>query len=324
MPNSKVIRIILLTAVLLMLATLIYAQPVKETIEDTLYGIEMLDGVLNYNMQWGDFIHDVYSSNLTVGDGHSWFQGGIRIIYSFLSYPLPSVPAGYSLNSATLNIYQHSSEANSELDLYPEFNLENRRVVYPPCLIEHVDYGNYLDTDDFILPALHPADTLSTTADIGWRTEDVTEWVVDDIHDDRSYTQYRLRLALDHDTDSLRDKLGFKSANTTTDFPPFVVYEYLKDTHASEEVIEAENIFVYPQPATRETKLAFTNPNRGHVSVDLYNLKGQKISQVFSGIKDSGKTIISFDVKNISSGIYFLKIKKQGNQALTKKIMVYH
>jgi flagellar hook assembly protein FlgD len=82
----------------------------------------------------------------------------------------------------------------------------------------------------------------------------------------------------------------------------------------------------YPNPFNPETSIAFDLANEEHVSIDIYNIKGQKVktlandrfgvgshSIVWNGKDDSGK--------NVGSGIYFYNMKS-GKYTSTRKMIL--
>ena len=317
---KKLIKKSITIAIIIVVSSLsLYAQ---NTIIDTVYSIPELDGGIFYVINNGIYMVDNTYGAFYVGDWWGAIQGSVEFGRGFLAYPLPDIPQNYSLNSATLFVFQNGSIGNDEEGIYPIFNLASGDVE-PPCLIEHLDYGNYLDESDFSLPALHPADTISTTPEQDWRSLEVTDWVIDDIQNSRPYTQSRLRLSLNYDTDYLMDLLCFRSANST-EYKPFMIYEYIADSSADEDypVVEQKKIYIYPNPVNGNSKIDYFLSKQQHITIDLYNIRGQKISNLFSGLCKSGRNEISLNIANLSNGIYFLKLEKNEYKSITKKIVI--
>ena len=299
-----------------------YILVAQETIVDTLYSIPELDGGIGYGTVDGIYGVDNSYGGFMVGDGFDGFEGQIEYYRGYLSFPLPNIPENYSLNSATLFVYQNSSVGNNVYWEYPVFNI-GASEFEPPCLIEHIDYGNYLDAGDFNLPALHLADTISTIPEQGWRSLEIIDWVLDDLNNNRQYNQTRLRLSLDYDDDILSDKLQFRSANASWG-KPYIVYSYRENSNIEDNQIIETNIFVliYPNPINNNAKVEYYLANQQNVTVSLYNIKGQKVINLYSGTGNSGRNVINIDMSGISNGIYLLNLKSNNNILQSKKIIV--
>ena len=317
---GQILLILFLYALLATNFSLLFAQ---ETIIDTVYSIPELDGGIGYVINNGIYMVDNSYGAFYVGDCWAAFQGSIEYCRGFLAYPLPDIPENYSLNSSTLFVYQYFSVGNNVYWDYPIFNLETGDVE-PPCLIEHINYGYSLEAGDFNLPALHPADTISTTPEQDWRSLEITEWVIDDIENNRPYTQSRLRLSLDYDLDYWNDMLMFLSGNTIVEDKPYCVYEYINDSNVDENWIDSKLgiLSVYPNPVNRDTKIKLSLSKKQQINIDLFNIKGQIISNLYSGLGNQGRNEISFNMANLSSGIYFLKFNCDNKKPMIKKIIV--
>ena len=294
----------------------------QDTIIDTVYSIPELDGAISYNTQWGTYGIDTTYGGHSVGDWWSAISGGIAYGRMFLAYPLPDIPENYSLNSATMFVFQHFSVGNNEYWDYPIFNMETYDVE-PPCLIEHIDYGTYLDPDDFNIPVLHPADTISTTSEQDWRSLEVTDWIIDDIENNRPFAQSRLRLSLDYDSDYMEELIMFLSGNTIED-KSYMIYEYIEDSNVHDDFPDQDQIkfCIYPNPISKNLKMGYFLKNQQNITIDLYNIKGQKLFNLFSGFGKQGRNEISLNIANLSNGIYLIKLDKSENKSLMKKILI--
>ena len=295
----------------------------QDTIIDTIYSIPELDGGIGYNTQWGSYGIDTTYGGHSVGDWYDSIDGGISFGRIFLAFLLPEIPENHSLNSATLYVYQYFSQANGEFGIYPIFNMETYDIE-PPCLIEHIDFGAYLDQDDFNLPALHPADTISTTPEQGWRSLDVSDWVIDDIQNNRQFSQSRLCLSLDNDTDELGDGLGFVSGNGLQLEKPYIIYEFQEDNTTDNGNIDNSkcSIAIVPNPIRKDTHIYLILSMQQDIKIDLYNVKGQKVSNLFSGLVKKGRNQINVKIDNQNSGVYLIKLEKSESKSLIKKILI--
>lgn len=76
----------------------------------------------------------------------------------------------------------------------------------------------------------------------------------------------------------------------------------------------SNHIFAGPNPFSTETKVFIDLKTTASVEVTVYNLRGQKIKELYSGIKYAGKHEVQWDgmdnaAKPCPKGIYFLRVK---------------
>ena len=77
----------------------------------------------------------------------------------------------------------------------------------------------------------------------------------------------------------------------------------------------------FPNPFNPSTKINFSIPVEGFVTLDVYNAIGQKIASLVNETKTAGNYSVDFDASSLTSGIYFYKIST-GNFTETKKMIL--
>ena len=82
----------------------------------------------------------------------------------------------------------------------------------------------------------------------------------------------------------------------------------------------------YPNPFNPETNIAFSLAETSQTSLEIYNVKGQKVRTLVNGILEEGEHIMHWNGvddsgKPVSSGIYFYKLK-DGKYTSTKKMIL--
>lgn len=76
----------------------------------------------------------------------------------------------------------------------------------------------------------------------------------------------------------------------------------------------------YPNPFNPTTNITFSIPERGAVSLIVYNLLGQEVDRLLDKKQlTAGNHAVSFDATKLASGVYYYKLKSNGN-VLTKKM----
>jgi len=64
-----------------------------------------------------------------------------------------------------------------------------------------------------------------------------------------------------------------------------------------------------PNPANPTTTISFTLPEAGTVTIDVFNVAGQKVDTLVNDFMDSGRHSIVWNGSNISTGVYFYTVK---------------
>lgn len=115
---------------------------------------------------------------------------------------------------------------------------------------------------------------------------------------------------------------------TTDDLIGFIVK--LQETNENDDQtinIPDYKLRNYPNPFNPSTTISYTIPQSSHVTVEVFNIKGQKISTLINENQSSGQHSIQWNAKNndqqtVSSGIYFVKISSSfGNQMIKTLLM---
>ena len=77
----------------------------------------------------------------------------------------------------------------------------------------------------------------------------------------------------------------------------------------------------YPNPFNPKTTIKFSLPENGFTTLDVYNLAGQRVTNLINGEIAAGEHQINFYANNFSSGIYLYKLQ-QGNISEIKKMIL--
>ncbi len=75
----------------------------------------------------------------------------------------------------------------------------------------------------------------------------------------------------------------------------------------------------YPNPFNPGTKILFEVPGSGVVTLEVFNLVGQKVAELVNEQKPAGRYEVSFDASALSSGVYVYRLST-GGQQLTRKM----
>lgn len=77
----------------------------------------------------------------------------------------------------------------------------------------------------------------------------------------------------------------------------------------------------FPNPFNPETTISFYLPETRHISLEVFNVNGQKIATIASGRYSSGHHEIKFSGDELPSGIYIYRLMT-GNQVFERKMLL--
>jgi hypothetical protein len=65
----------------------------------------------------------------------------------------------------------------------------------------------------------------------------------------------------------------------------------------------------YPNPLNATTEFEFGIPTGAHVTLDIFNIMGQKVTRLVDGYHEPGMYNVNWDSNSVSSGVYFYRIE---------------
>ena len=78
----------------------------------------------------------------------------------------------------------------------------------------------------------------------------------------------------------------------------------------------------YPNPFNPVTNIRFTLPTSGEVHLAVYNLSGQTVKVLQSGQMDQGTHVVPFDGSDLSSGVYFYRLRFNEQQTTRRMALI--
>ncbi|NQT25253.1 T9SS type A sorting domain-containing protein, partial [candidate division KSB1 bacterium] len=78
----------------------------------------------------------------------------------------------------------------------------------------------------------------------------------------------------------------------------------------------------YPNPFNSQTTLQFSLPKASEVTIDLVNLRGQRIDTIVKSVFSEGLHQVSYDAENLSSGIYYYKLNSSSHVSVKKLLIL--
>lgn len=142
--------------------------------------------------------------------------------------------------------------------------------------------------------------------------------------------------------DDIEAPISYTSPGTPN--TPAAFTEYAAGTFMIRLYVDTENVTVsdddpvellpsklvasnYPNPFNPETTISFSLPVAGHASVQVYNIRGQLVNTLLNEEVKAGQTSVVWKGidqhgRNVSSGIYFYKIKTERDEIISKMILM--
>jgi len=83
----------------------------------------------------------------------------------------------------------------------------------------------------------------------------------------------------------------------------------------------------FPNPFNPSTSFSVALPKAGHLTVEIYNLLGQRVLKLFDGTAQAGYLDLTWDGRDshgrtVGSGVYFYKVEAQDFQKVRKMVLL--
>ncbi len=79
---------------------------------------------------------------------------------------------------------------------------------------------------------------------------------------------------------------------------------------------------VYPNPVYDNFSVKFELKERKDISVDIIDMQGKVVAQLYNGIADRGENVFSFNKANLATGVYFVRIFGNSSMLKSEKIII--
>jgi len=82
-----------------------------------------------------------------------------------------------------------------------------------------------------------------------------------------------------------------------------------------------ESLSNYPNPFNPSTKISFSIPSNGHVSLKIYDMLGREVAVLANKVLEAGQYEYNFNGENLASGTYIYCLRTN-NKTITKKMLL--
>jgi hypothetical protein len=79
---------------------------------------------------------------------------------------------------------------------------------------------------------------------------------------------------------------------------------------------------VFPNPISNLFQLQFILPEAGNVQIDIYDMSGRLVKQLYNGAAYEGTNLLSFNRDNLDRGVYVLVVRTDSGTLTNQKIVI--
>jgi len=94
----------------------------------------------------------------------------------------------------------------------------------------------------------------------------------------------------------------------------------------NEETTNQPNIFAlnppYPNPFNASTVISYQLQTAGDLTLSVYDVIGQEVAKLVDEYKSAGTHNITFDAKDLVSGVYFIRLTVDSGQSMVQKVVL--
>jgi len=78
----------------------------------------------------------------------------------------------------------------------------------------------------------------------------------------------------------------------------------------------------HPNPFNSSTTISYTLPEKGPVTLSIYNLLGQKVATLFDGVQQAGEHKLMWDATGTPSGVYFARLEVAEKRQIVRMVLL--
>jgi hypothetical protein len=78
----------------------------------------------------------------------------------------------------------------------------------------------------------------------------------------------------------------------------------------------------FPNPFNPVTKINFTLPKQGFVTLKIYDVLGREVRTLVNEVKSAGSYAVDFNASEYSSGVYFYRLESNGFTDIKRMVLI--
>jgi hypothetical protein len=78
----------------------------------------------------------------------------------------------------------------------------------------------------------------------------------------------------------------------------------------------------FPNPFNPSTFIEYSVPSSGRVTLEIFNVLGQKVAVLVDGVNEPGTHRITFDASRLPSGLYLYRLSGDGSAPVTRRMLL--
>jgi len=78
----------------------------------------------------------------------------------------------------------------------------------------------------------------------------------------------------------------------------------------------------YPNPFNPSTQIAFDLPRESHVTLEVYNILGERVALLVDEVRGAGYHQVRFDASGLASGIYLYRMTANNVTLMNKMVLM--
>lgn len=101
--------------------------------------------------------------------------------------------------------------------------------------------------------------------------------------------------------------------------------EWIQDSMSNSEAEKPESYVlckVYPNPFNPTTKLSFSIPDDGIVTLKIFDLSGRLVNTLINGFQKAGTLEVQFNGTNLPSGVYLYRLSTSNEEVAGKMLLI--
>ncbi|MFC2150552.1 T9SS type A sorting domain-containing protein [Calditrichota bacterium] len=96
--------------------------------------------------------------------------------------------------------------------------------------------------------------------------------------------------------------------------------EFVSEERNSLLPLQLELMQAYPNPFNSSTRISYTVPTAGVVTLKLFDISGREVAVLESGLRSAGDHLFTLDAQNLATGVYMLQLNSSAG-VQTQKIV---